>query len=140
MSQKQTKTLRGSQLDESLDRELASMLSDGDKVSPISIPALTTRLGLKSRSTLHTAERKAKIHAAIAKQRLLITDKVENLIRRKSCQEKMESLEIENAELKKKLNNNAEMLCRIVVNATAKGWDVDYLLNPLLKSRRDLIN
>lgn len=139
MTSKTNKRARGNQLDEALDRELALMLSDGVVVSPISIPALTARLGLRSRSTLHTIQRKEKIHAAIARQRSLNSVGAETATRRKSLEEKIEVLERENIELQAKVNRNLELMCRKVANATAKGWDVDYLLSPLTKSRRELI-
>lgn len=139
MKSKKNERARGNQLDEALDRELALMLSDGVAVSPISIPVLTARLGLRSRSTLHTTQRKEKIHAAIARQRTLNSVGTEIAIRRKSLEEKIEVLERENVELRAKVNSNLELMCRIVANATAKGWDVDYILSPLAKSRRELI-
>lgn len=59
---------KGMALDLLLDQELASMLADGIVKSPISFSALTTRLGLYSRSTLHTPSRKERIKLAIRMQ------------------------------------------------------------------------
>lgn len=123
-----------------LSRELALMLSDGFTKSPISISALTIRLGLNSRSTLHTPTRKAKILDALAKQKALDTSTPETIIRRKSQEDKIEQLKQRNVELQLSLDYHIEMMCQIVANATAKGWDIDYLLSPLRRNGRELIN
>lgn len=128
---------KGSALDTLLDQELASMLADGIAKSPISFSALTTRLGLKSRSTLHTAVRKEKIHLAIQMQ--LDASGVAPLkIQRKNQTERIVELERQNATLQAALDHQIEQLCRVVANATAKGWDVEFLLQPLLPNNRNL--
>lgn len=131
---------RGSNLDDMLNKELALMLSDGFTLSPISISALTMRLKLSSRSTLHTPSRKEKILEAMAKQRALDKSTPETQIRRKTQEEKIKHLEQENEALRLSLDHQIELMCRIVGNATARGWDVDYLLSPLRKNSRELVN
>ena len=88
MLKKIGKPPRGEKLDEMLDQELALMLSDGYATSPISIPALTQRLGLSSRSTLHIESRKTKILEAMSKQKALDNSTAETVIRRKTQEEK----------------------------------------------------
>lgn len=139
MLKKVGKPPRGEKLDEMLDQELALMLSDGYATSPISIPALTQRLGLSSRSTLHIESRKTKILEAMSKQKALDNSTAETVIRRKTQEEKITHLEKINSELKIQVDYQSELMCRVVANATAKGWDVEYLLSPLRKNSRELI-
>ena len=113
---------------------------DAYALSPISISALTIRLGLNSRSTLHTQERKQKILSAATKQRALDKSAPETLIRRKTQEGKIRDLESLNNALQVRLDYHSELMCRIVANATAKGWDVDYLMSPLHSSNRELVN
>lgn len=130
---------RGHSLDEMLDNELKKMLDEGFKTSPITIPALTKRLNLKSRSTLHTTIRKEKILRIRSEQRALGNVSNDSQTRRKELESKVEQLKNENLNLQNSLDTQLELICRIVANATAKGWDVNYLLKPLDKNRRELI-
>jgi|GEM_PF-7108917 len=131
--------LRGFDLDVALERELASMLSDGFALSPISIPALTKRLGLKSRSTLHIAARKKKIQNALAEQKSSSGVIFGTKNPRRSEVERIKMLEKDNENLQRQVDHHIEMMCRIVANATAKGWDVEYLLKPLGRNWRELV-
>jgi hypothetical protein len=63
----------------------------------------------------------------------------ETVIRRKSLEEKISHLEQINLELKSQADHHLELMCRIVANATGKGWDVEYLLSPLKKNVRELV-
>lgn len=128
---------KGLALDVLLDQELASMLVDGIAKSPISFSALTTRLGLSSRSTLHTPARKEKIHLAIQMQ-LEASGRVPPKTQRKNQAERILELERQNVALQTALDHQIEQLCRVVANATAKGWDVDFLLQPLMPNNRNL--
>lgn len=134
---KNQKSSRGSALDARLDNELAVMLADGIVKSPISYSALTARLGLNSRSTLHTAARKEKIRRAIALQ-LEASGTLSVKAQRKSQSERILHLESEIASLQAALDQQIEMMCRVVANATARGWDVEHLLQPLLPNNRNL--
>jgi hypothetical protein len=128
---------KGSALDLLLDQELTSMLADGIAKSPISFSTLTARLRLNSRSTLHTPARKEKIHLAIRMQ-LEASGTVSLKTQRKNQAERIIELERQNAALQAALDHQIEQLCRVVANATAKGWDVDQLLQPLLPNNRNL--
>lgn len=131
-------TAKGSALDLILDQEIASMLADGVEKSPISFSALTTRLGLNSRSTLHTPTRKEKILLAIQRQ-LDESGRVSSKIQRRNQTERIAELERQNVALQAALDHQIEQMCKVVANATAKGWDVDFLLRPLLPNNRNLI-
>jgi hypothetical protein len=130
--------VKGSALDELLDRELESMLADGLENSPISFSALTARLGLNSRSTLHTSARKQRIHLAIQTQ-LNASGSMSLRMQRRTQAERILELERQNAALQAALDHQIEQLCRVVANATARGWDVEFLLKPLLPNNRNLI-
>ncbi len=138
-SKKNAVPLRGAALDETLDHELEAMLADGYAASPISIASLTKRLGLSSRSTLHTSVRKAKILGALARQKLATGEEVELESRRKSLEEKNAHLGQVNMQLQRQIDHQLELMCRVVANATAKGWDVEYLLSPLRRNGRELV-
>lgn len=129
--------IKGSALDVLLDQELAKMQADGIAKSPISFPSLTARLGLSSRSTLHTPARKEKIRLAIQMQ-LDASGSVPPKTQRRSQAERILELERQNAALQTALDQHIEQLCRVVANATAKGWDVDFLLQPLMPNNRNL--
>lgn len=137
MKRKRTRA-KGLALDELLDRELESMLADGMDKAPISFSALTTRLGLNSRSTLHTAARKQRIHLAIQTQ-LDACGAVSPRTQRRNQAERIRELENENAALQAALDHQIEQLCRVIANATAKGWDIEFLLRPLLPNNRNLV-
>jgi len=137
MAEKHRAAAKGAALDKLLDQELTSMLADGIVKSPISFSALTERLGLNSRSTLHTPARKEKIHLAIQTQ-LDRSGTVSPKIRRRNQSERILELERQNAALRAALDHQIEQLCKVVANATAKGWDVDFLLRPLLPNNRNV--
>ncbi|OFJ47192.1 hypothetical protein BA896_023420 [Janthinobacterium lividum] len=59
-------------------------------------------------------------------------------IQRKNQADRIIELERQNAALQAALDHHIEQLCRVVANATAKGWDVDQLLQPLLPNNRNL--
>ena len=99
--------------------------------------ALTARLTLNSRSTLHTPARKEKIHLAIRMQ-LEASGSLPLKIQRKNQADRIIELERQNAALQVALDHHIEQLCRVVANATAKGWDVDLLLQPLLHNNRNM--
>lgn len=134
---KSQKSPRGAALDSRLDCELALMLSDGLVKSPISFTALTARLRLNSRSTLHAAGRKEKIRIAIALQ-LEASGTASVKAQRKSQGERILDLEGQVASLQAALDQQIELMCRVVANATAKGWDVEHLLEPLMSNNRNL--
>ncbi|WP_433694618.1 hypothetical protein [Herbaspirillum seropedicae] len=136
-TQKHRTTVKGLALDLLLDEELASMLADGIAKSPISFMALTARLGLNSRSTLHTPVRKEKILRAIQMQ-LDASGKIPSKIQRRNQAERIVELERQNAVLQTALDHHIEQMCRVIANATAKGWDVEFLLRPLLPNNRNL--
>jgi hypothetical protein len=115
------------------------MESRGDSgiaVSPITFTALTSRLGLKSRSTLHTKSRKKKIQQAIATQ-MASSGAQSKKFQRKTLAERILDLERQNATLQLALDHQIELMCRVV--ATARGWDADFLLRPLLPNNRQLV-
>lgn len=134
---KNHKSIRGSELDARLDHELAMMLTDGFVKSPISYSALTARLSLNSRSTLHTTVRKEKIQHAIALQ-LEAFGAMPLKAQRKSQVERILHLESRIISLQAALDQQIEMMCRVVANATARGWDVEHLLQPLMPNNRNL--
>ena len=134
--QRTHKSPRGSELDARLERELALMLTDGLVKSPISYSALTVRLGLNSRSTLHTAVRKEKIQHAIALQ-LEASGTASLKEQRKSQAERILDMENQITSLQSALDQQIEMMCRVVANATARGWDVEHLLQPLMSNNRN---
>jgi hypothetical protein len=136
---KNTKVPRGNHLDLRLDEELAAMLSDVSGASPISFSSLTKRLGLNSRSTLHTKSRKEKIRNAIDQQFAIIDVESDLKSRRKNQAERIVDLERRNILLQTNLDHQIELVCRVIANATAKGWDVDFLLRPLMPNNRQLI-
>lgn len=128
---------RGAALDSRIDHELTLMLADGLTKSPISFSALTARLGLNSRSTLHTALRKKKIQHAISSQ-LEASGTSSLKAERKSQAERIIDMGHQIAGLQAALDHQIELMCRVVANATARGWDVDQLLKPLMPNNRDL--
>ncbi|WP_076591367.1 hypothetical protein [Herminiimonas arsenitoxidans] len=136
---KDNKASRGHDLDLLLDQELALMLSDISGNSPISFSSLTKRLGLNSRSTLHTKDRKEKIRQAIDQQFAIIGTASDGKFHRKSQADRILDLEKKNALLQAALDHQIEMVCRVIANATAKGWDVDFLLRPLMPNNRQLV-
>jgi hypothetical protein len=124
-------------LDARLDHELKLMLADGLVKSPISYSALTTRLGLNSRSTLHTAARKEHIQRATALQ-FEASGTVSLKAQRRSQAERILELESRTASLQAALDQQIELMCRVVANATARGWDVEHLLQPLMPNNKNL--
>jgi hypothetical protein len=135
--EKKEKPPRGSNLDLQLEQELAAILSGGPGTPPITFSSFTSRLGLKSRSTLHTKSRKEKIRQAIALQEISIGATSSKSLR-KTHADRILDLERQNAALQSALDQQIEQMCRVIANATAKGWDVDFLLRPLLPNNRQL--
>jgi hypothetical protein len=106
-------------------------------ISADTVDKPSARLRLNSRSTLHTPARKEKIRLAIQMQ-LEASGTISLKTQRKNQAERIIELERQNAALQAALDHQIEQLCRVVANASAKGWDVDLLLQPLLPNNRNL--
>jgi hypothetical protein len=52
--------------------------------------------------------------------------------------ERILDLESRISSLQAALDQQIEMMCRVIANATARGWDVEHLLQPLMPNNRNL--
>ena len=57
---------------------------------------------------------------------------------RRNQAERILELEAQNAALQVALDHQIENMCKVIANATATGWDVDFLMQPLLPNNRSL--
>lgn len=123
-------TLRGGALDEAIDSLLAQMISLGAELAPISRPEVQRRLGLTSRATL-VGDRGNRIEAArIAQMRESGRDPDGNR-RRRSFEERITSLQAENAALIRQRDKLFEALSAIAHNCLVNGLDVESIMAPL---------
>jgi hypothetical protein len=132
MSKRQGRTgprpLRGEALDQALTRELEVMVGDGERVSPISMAAIATRLALGSRTTLYEPARLELIRAAKVRQRQLSARARPGARATGSC-------ELELRTLRQQLNELRGYVALIAVNAHRMGLQPERLLS---LSRREL--
>jgi hypothetical protein len=117
-------------LDEALTRELEVMVSQGERVSPISTAAVARRLALGSRTTLYQSARRELIRAATARQSQL------SARARAGAQTiRHGGFESDSRELRQQLNELRGYVARIAINAHRMGLQPDRLLS---LSRREL--
>ncbi|NRH29976.1 hypothetical protein [Pseudomonas sp. MS19] len=122
--------LRGSALDEAIDRVLAEMISLGLNHAPISRTEVQQRLGLTSRATL-VGDRGRRIELARIAQLKESGSEPDSKRRRRSFEERIASLQAENAELIRQRDNLYEALSIIAHNCLMKGLDLEEVLAPL---------
>lgn len=126
----QRQTLRGGTLDEAIDTLLAQMISLGLKLAPISRSEVQRRLGLTSRATL-VGDRGRRIESARIVQLKESGRDPDGARRRRSLEERISKLQVENASLIRQRDNLYEVLSVIVNNCLLKGLDVEDVLAPL---------
>jgi hypothetical protein len=126
----QRQTLRGINLDEAIDALLAQMISLGLELAPISRPEVQRRLGLTSRATL-VGDRGRRIESARIAQLKESGRDPDGARRRRSLEERIANLQMENAELIKMRDQLYEALSEITHNCLLKGLDVEQILAPL---------
>lgn len=125
--------LRGPRVDRALHAELALMLEEGLAQAPINISSVTKRLGLGSRNTLSTSERKAAIHTAAVKQRAMLGNKADRKTR--DILSQLDRLKGENAQLRKDLNHLSVQLVKVAINAHKLGISPEKLLQALQRHK-----
>lgn len=126
----QRQKLRGDALDEAIDALLAQMISLGADLAPISRPEVQRRLCLTSRATLG-GERGNRIESArIAQMRESGRDP-DGARRRRSLEERIASLQAENATLIRQRDKLFEALSVIAHNCLVNGLDVESVMAPL---------
>lgn len=128
----QRQILRGSALDEAIDRVLAEMISLGLDHAPISRTEVQQRLGLTSRATL-VGERGRRIESARAAQLRESGREPDSKRRRRSFEERIASLQAENADLTRQRDSLYEALSAISNNCLVRGLDIEEILAPLRK-------
>lgn len=126
----QRQTLRGGTLDEAIDALLAQMISLGLKLAPISRSEVQRRLGLTSRATL-VGDRGRRIESARIVQLTESGRDPDSARRRRSLEERISKLQVENASLIRQRDNLYEVLSVIINNCLLKGLDVEDVLAPL---------
>jgi hypothetical protein len=126
--------LRGNTLDEAIDSLLAQMISLGVELAPISRPEVQRRLCLTSRATLG-GERGNRIESArIAQMRESGRDP-DGARRRRSLEERIASLQAENATLIRQRDKLFEAMSAIAHNCLVNGLDVESVMAPLRNTR-----
>lgn len=128
----QRQTLRGGTLDEAIDALLAQMISLGLELAPISRPEVQRRLGLTSRATL-VGDRGRRIESARIAQLKESGRDPDGVRRRRTLEERIANLQVENADLIKQRDQLYEALSAIAHNCLLKGLDVEIILAPLRK-------
>jgi hypothetical protein len=128
----QRQTLRGGTLDEAIDALLAQMISLGLELAPISRPEVQRRLGLTSRATL-VGDRGRRIESARIAQLKESGRDPDGARRRRTLEERIANLQVENADLIKQRDQLYEALSAIAHNCLLKGLDVEIILAPLRK-------
>lgn len=128
----QRQILRGGTLDEAIDALLAQMISLGLELAPISRPEVQRRLGLTSRATL-VGDRGRRIESARIAQLKESGRDPDGARRRRSLEERIANLQVENADLIKQRDQLYEALSAIAHNCLQKGLDVENILAPLRK-------
>ncbi len=123
-------TLRGGTLDEAIDALLAQMISLGLELAPISRPEVQRRLGLTSRATL-VGDRGRRIESARIAQLKESGRDPDGARRRRTLEERIANLQVENADLIKQRDQLYEALSAIAHNCLLKGLDVEIILAPL---------
>lgn len=123
-------TLRGGTLDEAIDALLAQMISSGVEFAPISRPEVQRRLGLTSRATLG-GDRGERIEAARIVQMRESGRDPDGARRRRSLEERIASLQAENAALARQRDKLFEALSVIAHNCLMNGLDVESVMEPL---------
>ena len=126
----QRQTLRGGTLDEAIDALLAQMISLGLELAPISRPEVQRRLGLTSRATL-VGDRGRRIESARIAQLKESGRDPDGARRRRTLEERIANLQVENADLIKQRDQLYEALSAIAHNCLLKGLDVEIILAPL---------
>ncbi len=122
--------LRGGTLDEAIDALLAQMISSGVELAPISRPEVQRRLGLTSRATLG-GDRGYRIEAARIVQMRESGSDPDGARRRRSLEERIASLQAENAALVIQRDKLFEALSVIAHNCLMNGLDVESVMAPL---------
>jgi hypothetical protein len=128
----QRQALRGAALDEAIDKVLAEMISIGLEHAPISRAEVQQRLGLTSRATL-VGERGRRIESARAAQLQESGKEPDSTRRRRSLEERIASLQAENAILIRQRDSFYEALFAISQNCMVRGLDIEEILSPLRK-------
>jgi hypothetical protein len=128
----QRQILRGGTLDEAIDALLAQMVSLGLELAPISRPEVQRRLGLTSRATL-VGDRGRRIESARIAQLKESGRDPDGARRRRSFEERIAHLQVENAALITQRDRLYEALSVIVQRCLLKGLDVEDLMEPLRK-------
>lgn len=128
----QRQTLRGGTLDEAIDALLAQMISLGLELAPISRPEVQRRLGLTSRATL-VGDRGRRIESARIAQLKESGRDPDGVRRRRTLEERIANLQVENADLIKQRDQLYEALSAIAHNCLLKGLNVEIILAPLRK-------
>jgi len=128
----QRQILRGGILDEAIDTLLAQMISLGLELAPISRPEIQRRLGLTSRATL-VGDRGRRIESARIAQLKESGRDPDGARRRRTLEERIANLQVENADLIKQRDQLYEALSAITHNCLLKGLDVENILAPLRK-------
>jgi hypothetical protein len=128
----QRQPLRGGTLDEAIDALLAQMISLGLELAPISRPEVQRRLGLTSRATL-VGDRGRRIESARIAQLKESGRDPDGARRRRTLEERIANLQVENADLIKQRDQLYEALSAIAHNCLLKGLDVEIILAPLRK-------
>lgn len=128
----QRQALRGAALDEAIDKVLAEMISIGLEHAPISRTEVQQRLGLTSRATL-VGERGRRIESARAAQLKESGKEPDSKRRRRSFEERIASLQAENAILIRQRDSFYEALFTISQSCMVRGLDIEEILSPLRK-------
>lgn len=130
-------TLRGGTLDEALDALLAQMISSGVELAPISRPEVQRRLGLTSRATLG-GDRGDRIEAARIVQMRESGRDPDGARRRRSLEERVANLQVENADLIKQRDQLYEALSAIAHTCLLTGLDVESIMAPLRNTHKSI--
>ncbi|MGF7116474.1 hypothetical protein QF017_005999 [Pseudomonas laurylsulfatiphila] len=128
----QRQSLRGAALDEAIGALLAEMISLGLERAPISRSEVQQRLGLTSRATL-VGERGKRIDSARVAQLKESGKDPDNERRRRSLEERIAHLKVENADLVRQRDRLLEALSVIANNCLVKHVDVEEIMAPLRK-------
>lgn len=126
--------LRGLKLEKALDTELESMLQEGLTLAPITISSVAKRLGLGSRNTLSTLERKSRIQAAALRQRTLLGNDQDRKTRDSLAQ--LDRLKGDKVRLLKDLNSLRVQLVQVAINAHKLGYNPEKLLQALREQKQ----
>lgn len=134
-TRRQARPLRGETLVNAARAELGRMVNLSPKTDPINILRLAKRLQV-TRQALYNNELEAVVSEFAELQRKNFSAEVEAAVLRRPLEERIQALEKENEDLRRKLDGWIERWVTVEYNARLLGKDADQLFEPIQPPQR----